>query len=248
MTIHIHRDLIQGSEEWRAARLGILTASEVKYIVNPPPEPETRVKKNGEPYKQREWSPLADNEKTRAHVWEIAAQRINQYVEPSYIGDDMLRGWEDEILARAKYEEKTGQTVEEVGFITNDKWGFTLGYSPDGCVVGTKGGIECKSRRQKFQVQTIVEWHRDKVVPVDFILQCQTGLLVAQWDWLDLVSYSGGLHMAIMRVYPDAKLHEAIVNAAGAFEAKVQAAVRDYGEASADMVLTERKIEQEMHV
>lgn len=230
MTITIHRDLIQGSEEWHAARLGILTASEVKHILT-----------------ANTLKP-ADNEKTRAHVWEIAAQRISQYVEPSYIGDDMLRGWEDEILARAKYEEKTGQTVEEVGFITNDKWGFTLGYSPDGCVTGTKGGIECKSRRQKFQVQTIVEWHRDKIVPVDFVLQCQTGLMVAEWDWLDLVSYSGGLHMPIMRIHPDLKLHKAIEDAAGAFEEKVQAAVKDYGEASADMVLTERKIEQEMYV
>lgn len=230
LMINVHRDLIQGSPEWHSARLGILTASEVKHILT-----------------ANTLKP-ADNDKTRAHVWEIAAQRISKYVEPSYIGDDMLRGWEDEILARAKYEEKTGQTVEGVGFITNDKWGFTLGYSPDGCVVGTKGGIECKSRRQKFQVQTIVEWHREKTVPVDFILQCQTGLLVAEWDWLDLVSYSGGLHMAIMRVYPDAKLHEAIVNASGAFEAKVQAAVKDYRDASVDMVLTERKIEQEMFV
>lgn len=225
MTIKVYKELIQGSDKWLDARKGILTASEMKLCLTPT-------------LKQ------ADNEKLRSHVWEIAAQRITDYVEPTYIGDDMIRGWSDEVLARAKYEEKTGQTVEEVGFITNDKWGFTLGYSPDGCVAGTKGGIECKSRRQKFQVQTIVEWHRDKVVPVDFILQCQTGLLVAEWDWLDLVSYSGGLHMAIMRVYPDAKLHEAIVNAAGAFEAKVQAAVKDYGEASADMVLTERKKEE----
>lgn len=229
MTITIHRDLVQGSEEWLEARKGILTASEMKLCLTPT-------------MKQ------ADNEKLRSHVWEIAAQRISNFVEPTYIGDDMLRGWSDEILARAKYEEKTGQTVEEVGFITNDKFGFVMGYSPDGCVVGTKGGIECKSRRQKFQVQTIVEWHRDKTAPVDFMLQCQSGLMVAEWDWLDLVSYSGGLHMPIMRIHPDLKVHKAIEDAASAFEEKVQAAVRDYGEASVDMVLTERKIEQEMFV
>lgn len=229
MAVTIYRDLIQGSDEWHLARLGILTASEVKHILTPTLK-------------------LADNDKTRQHVWEIAAQRISQYVEPSYIGDDMLRGWEDEALARAKYEEKTGQAVEEVGFITNDRWGFTIGYSPDGCVVGTKGGIECKSRRQKYQVQTIVEWHREKVIPTDFVLQCQTGLLVAEWDWLDLVSYSGGLHMPIMRVHPDAKVQQAIIEAATAFEAKVQAAVTDYRDATGDMVLTERKVEQEMFV
>lgn len=230
MTITIHRDLIQGSDEWHAARLGILTASEVKHIITA---------KTLKP---------ADNDKTHQHVWEIAAQRISQYVEPSYIGDDMLRGWEDEALARAKYEEQTGLEVEEVGFIVNDKWGFPIGYSPDGCVVGTKGGIECKSRRQKYQVQTIVEWHREKTVPTDFVIQLQTGLMVAEWDWLDLVSYSGGLHMPIMRVYPDAKVQEAIVTAAEGFEAKVRAAVADYEQATVGMMLTERKIEQEMFV
>lgn len=229
MAIKVYRDIIQGSDEWMACRLGTLTASEVKHILTPTLK-------------------VADNEKTRTHVWELAAQRISQYVEPSYIGDDMLRGWEDEILARAKYEEHTGHAVEEVGFITNDKWGFTIGYSPDGCVTGTKGGIECKSRRQKFQVQTIVEWHREKTVPIDYILQCQTGLLVAEWEWLDLVSYSGGLHMAVMRVYPDAKVQEAIVSAATTFEEKVAAAVSDYETASVGLVLTERKIEQEMFV
>lgn len=229
MTAKIYRDLIQGSDEWHAARLGILTASECKHIVTPTLK-------------------AADNEKTRTHVWEIAAQRISKYVEPSYIGDDMLRGWEDEVHARLKYEEFTGNAVEEVGFITNDKWGFTIGYSPDGCVVGAKGGIECKSRKQKFQVQTIVEWHRDNVIPTDFLIQCQTGLLVAEWDWLDLVSYSGGLHMPIMRVLPDEKVQEAILAAAEIFEDKVRDAVAIYNEAAANMPLTERKIEQEMHV
>lgn len=227
MTITYHRDIIQGSDEWAAIRCGILTASEMKHVIT------------------AKTLKTADNETARQHVWELAAQRISQYVEPSYIGDDMLRGWEDEIKARAKYEEHTDQEVEEVGFITNDKWGFTIGYSPDGCVVGTKGGIECKSRRQKYQVQTVVEWHRMKTVPSDFLIQLQTGLLVAEWDWIDLVSYSGGLHMPIMRVYPDLKVQNAIVQAATVFEGKVAEAVDDYEKATVGMVLTEREVERE---
>lgn len=230
MTITYHRDIIQGSDEWHQVRLGILTASEMKHVIT------------------AKTLKTADNETARQHVWELAAQRISGYVEPSYIGDDMLRGWEDEIKARAKYEEHTGQEVEEVGFITNDKWGFTIGYSPDGCVVGTKGGIECKSRRQKYQVQTVVEWHRLKTVPSDFLIQLQTGLLVAEWDWIDLVSYSGGLHMPIMRVYPDLKIQEAIVEAATVFEGKVSEAVKDYEKATVGMALTEREVEEEMFV
>lgn len=228
--IKYHRDIIQGSDQWHQVRLGILTASEMKHVIT------------------AKTLKTADNETARQHVWELAAQRISGYVEPSYIGYDMLRGWEDEIKARAKYEEHTGQEVEEVGFITNDKWGFTIGYSPDGCVVGTKGGIECKSRRQKYQVQTVVEWHRMKTVPSDFLIQLQTGLLVAEWDWIDLVSYSGGLHMPIMRVYPDLKIQEAIVEAATVFESKVTEAVKDYEKATVGMALTEREVEEEMYV
>lgn len=229
MTITHHPDLIQGSDEWHAARCGLITASEAKLILTPTLK-------------------VADNEKTRQHVWELAAQRISRYVEPNYIGDDMLRGMEDEIRARAKYEENHGVTVDEVGFITNDEWGFTLGYSPDGQVRGTKGGIECKSRRQKYQVQTVVEWHRDKTVPVDYVLQVQTGLLVSGWDWIDLVSYSGGLHMATMRVHPDAAVAEAIINAAGETEKRIAAAVADYHEAAKALPITERVIQEEMYV
>lgn len=230
MTITYHRDIIQGSDEWHQVRLGILTASEMKHVIT------------------AKTLKTADNETARQHVWELAAQRISKYVEPSYIGDDMLRGWEDEIKARAKYEEHTGQQVEEVGFITNDKWGFAIGYSPDGCVVGTNGGIECKSRRQKYQVQTVVEWHRLKTVPSDFLIQLQTGLLVAEWEWIDLVSYSGGLHMPIMRVHPDLKIQEAIVEAATVFEGKVAEAVKDYEKATVGMALTEREVEEEVFV
>jgi len=227
MIVH-HTDLIQGSDEWHQARCGLITASETKLILTPTLK-------------------FADNEKTRQHVWELAAQRISEYVEPSYIGEAMLRGWDDEILAREKYIEVTGQEVREVGFITNDKWGFTLGYSPDG-QVGEKGGIECKSRVQKYQVQTIVEWHRSAVIPTDFALQVQTGLLVAEWDWIDLISYSGGLHMAIMRVHADEKTQAAIIEAAGETEAKIAAAVSDYEVASKGLALTERRVEQEMFV
>lgn len=229
MTIRYHPEVIQGSEEWHAIRCGLITASEMKYVITPTLK-------------------VADNEKTRTHVWELAAQRISRYVEPTYIGDDMVRGWEDEIKARAMYTQVTGCDVDETGVITNDRWGFTIGYSPDGIVSGRNGGIECKSRRQKYQVQTVVEWHRNKTIPTDFVIQVQTGLLVSEWDWIDLVSYSGGLRMPIMRVFPDPVVHDAIVNAAGEFEKKVRAAVSDYEIGSVGMVDTEREVEEGMYI
>lgn len=224
MTITIHRHLIQGTDEWLAARCGMLTASEMKLIVTPTLK-------------------AASNDKERAHLYGLAAQRITGYVEPAYISDDMLRGEADEADARALYAQHYAP-VEEVGFVTNSRWGFTLGYSPDG-LVGADGLIEVKSRRQRFQAETIANLE----VPADFLIQIQTGLLVAEREWLDFVSYSGGMPMVTMRVYPDRDMQAAILAAAEAFEDRLSALLSRYAdrlESGARLIPTERRIEQEM--
>lgn len=220
-----HRDLIQGSDEWLQQRCGLLTASEMKLCLTP------------KTLKQ------ANNDKTRQHEWELLFQRLTGYVEPHYISDDMLRGKDDEIEARHQYN-KHYAPVQEVGFVTNDQWGFTIGYSPDG-LVGDDGLIECKSRRGKYQVQTIAE----NEVPEDYVLQLQTGLLVTGRKWVDFVSYSGGLPMFVKRVEPDLLMQGAIVAAATAFEARLAEKEREYRASIASMkvlIETERRVEQEM--
>ena len=222
MSVKYHDDVVQGSDDWLAMRCGILTASQMNLVLTPTLK-------------------TAKNEKLRSFIYEIVAQRINQYTEPSYIGDDMLRGWDDEITARDLYSQHRAE-VTEVGFITNDHWGFTLGYSPDG-MVGDDGLIEIKSRRQKFQAETIIKME----VPEEYQLQLQTGLLITGRKWIDYISYSGGMPMVIIRVLPDPVMQEAIIAAASDFEAKVEAGMLDYRVNSAGMIMTERKVEQEMH-
>lgn len=225
MTITHHTDLVQGSDEWLAARLGLITASEMKLILTPTLK-------------------IANNDKTRAHAWELAAQRLTGYVEPHYVGDDMLRGFEDEVKARELYSDLYAPAAE-AGFYTNDEWGFNIGYSPDG-TVGADGLIECKSRRQKYQVQTICEG----VVPDEYMLQIQTGLLVTGRKWLDFISYSGGLPMFVARVLPDPQMQAAIVDAATDFEGRVIAAMNSFQDNCRlhHYPETERTIEQEMTV
>lgn len=193
MTITYHPEVIQGSEEWLALRCGLLTASEMKLIVTPSLKP-------------------AANDKQRAHLFEMVSQRISKFVEPTYIGDDMLRGQDDEIEARQRYADAYAP-VTECGFVTNDQWGFTLGCSPDG-LVGDDGLIEIKSRRQKFQVATICA----RQMPDDYVMQVQTSLLVTGRAWCDFISYSGGLPMVTLRVFPDERIQAAIIEAASAFE------------------------------
>ena len=231
MAIKIHAEMIQGSDAWHAARCGLLTASEMSLIVTPTLK-------------------AASNEKERSHMYELLAQRITKYVEPAYVSDAMLRGSADEIDALNLYDEHYAK-IARVGFMTNDKWGFTLGYSPD-ALIGDDGQVECKSRSQKWQMKTLVDYVPDSRIDPDFIIQVQTGLLVSGRKWCDLVSYCGGLPMATVRVFPDIKIMEAIIDAATIFEGKLNGALIRYQnllEAEAPRLIeTERKIYEEMHL
>lgn len=228
MTITYHREMVQGSDLWHATRCGLLTASEMHLIVTPTLKP-------------------ASNDKERVHLYELLAQRITKYVEPRYISDDMLRGQEDEIDAVEAYA-KAYAPIERVGFVTNDKWGFTIGYSPD-ALVGDKGAVECKSRSQKWQIRTLVDYVPKDAIDPDFLIQVQTGLLVTEREWCDLISYCGGLPMATVRVYPDEKVQEAIITAAAAFEVRLAAAFDRYEAVTASdarLIPTIRKIREEI--
>ena len=229
MSIQYFSDLIQGSEEWASARCGLLTASEMRLIVTPTLK-------------------VASNDKERSHMYELLAQRITEHVEPQYVSDSMLRGQDDEVDAVNLYS-KTYAPVSEMGFITNDKWGFTIGYSPDG-LVGDDGLVECKSRNQKLQVKTLVEYVLDGNIDPDFMIQVQTGLLVSEREWCDLVSYCGGLPMATVRVEPIEKYQDAILAAAEAFEARLRSAMMRYEtvmKSDCRLINTERKIIQEIY-
>lgn len=223
-------DLEQGSDQWFSARMGSLTASEMKLILTPSLK-------------------VASNDKEKAHLWELLGQRVNKYVEPTYVTDDMLKGGEVEILARAEYE-KHYYPIQKCGGISNDKFGFQIWYSPDG-LVGSKGLWENKSRRQRFQFETICENVSTDSIPEDFVLQCQTGLMVADdREWLDFTSYNGGTAMATIRVFPDPVIQEAIFRAAYLFEKRLKEKMAKYYEViktrKSQLIPTERIVEKEI--
>lgn len=207
--IKIYEELEQGTPEWLQARCGVLTASEVKNIMTAK-SLKLSVKKN-------------PNEEL-SHLWELLAQRITQFVEPTYVSDDMERGCFDEVRAREVYSEKFAP-VDEVGFITNDEWGFTLGFSPDG-LVGNDGCIEIKSRKQKFQVETIIT----NAEPSEHVLQMQTGMLVSGRKWCDYISFSEGMPMMRCRVHADDDIQGAIITAATEFEKRLNIRLEQYNE------------------
>ena len=228
MAIRYYKEIEQGSDEWYAVRCGVLTASEMKHLIT------------GKTLK------YADNPTSRTHLNELLAQRITGYVEPSYISDDMLRGKEDEIAARLAYSEHFAP-VEEMGFVTNDKWGFVIGCSPDG-LVGKDGGVEFKSRLQKHQVSTIIAG----AIPEEHVIQVQTSMLVTDRPWWDYGSYCAGLPMDVIRAEADPRIQGAIVEAANAFENTLRERLALYEETLKSgrrrFIPTTRTIEQEMYI
>lgn len=221
----IYEELEQGSDAWFDARRGMMSASELNLILSPTLKP-------------------SNNEKTRAHCYELAAQRLSGYTEPTYVGDNMIRGWEDEIKAREKYSERR-KFVYEIGGMCRDFGTFKLWASPDG-LIGGDGGIEVKSRIQKHHLATI----ETNEVPKEHILQVQSNLLVSGRDYWEYISYCGGWPMWMIPVEPDPIVHAAIIEACESFEVKIQEVMDKYADRvdklGGDVIMTEREIEQEI--
>jgi hypothetical protein len=116
-----------------------------------------------------------------------------------------------------------------------EKKGTVLGYSPDG-LVGSDGLIEIKAPRAKTHINTIIKGSG----PVQYMAQIQAGLLVSGRDWCDFVSYHGGLHLFVERVYPDRDWFDAIETAVIAFELNAARIVGDYRAKTRDLPPTER--------
>lgn len=207
MTLKIH-NVEQGTSEWYAARRGVITASAISTLLTPTGK-------------------IANNDTSRRVVFNLLAERINGCSDETPVTRAMERGHEDEFYAREIYSQNVAP-VTECGFMTNDSFGFTLGYSPDG-LVGDHGLIEVKSRLHALQIQTII----DQKVPSQYMAQIQTGLLVSGREWLDFISFPalGGGKMSVTRVFPDPTYQELLISAARTCEENIRDRLTDYEKA-----------------
>jgi len=216
VTLHLINNVEQGSPEWLAMRRGIVTASVVGQLIT-----------------AKTIKPAA-NDYSRALTLNLVAERITGHTEPVFVNADMMRGNMDEPIARDLYSGYKALAVE-IGFMVRDDWGFQIGYSPDG-LVGDDGLIEIKSRRAKKHLSTILA----DQVPIENMAQIQAGLLVSGRDWLDYVSFSGGLPLYVKRVKPSGRWFDAIVEAVAMFETNAAEMATTFAERTAGMPLTER--------
>ncbi len=151
----------QGSAEWKALRLGMITGTRLKDVFKP------------------------DN---LSVVDDLIAERISDAIEDSYVNDAMKRGVELEPIARMEYELKTGNQVEQLGFCISNEYNY-LGLSPDGLIKINgkyKIGIEIKCPNTNTHVRYI----RMNKIPNEYKFQILNYFLVCQdLERVDFISF-----------------------------------------------------------
>lgn len=170
----------QGTEEWKLARLGKVTASRVS---------AARAKKGT--------AARAD------YIADIITERLTGSPIESYTNAYMEWGTANEPLARAAYEIKTGVWVEQVAIVNHPRI-HSFAASPDG-LIGEDGLLEIKCPK----TSTHLSWMMKGEVPTDHKHQMLAQLACTGRKWVDFVSFDPRLperlQLFIVRFKPEPK-------------------------------------------
>lgn len=174
-------DIIQGSPEWYAARIGKATASRISDIV-------ARTKTG--------WGASRKN-----YAAELIAERLTGNPTEGYTNAAMQWGKDTEPQARAAYEFFRDATVVEVGFIDHPTIKMS-GASPDG-LIDDDGLVELKCPSTATHIETLLT----KDIPGKYVIQMQWQMACSGRRWNDYVSFDprmpANLQLFVQRVPRD---------------------------------------------
>lgn len=171
----IHHLYEQGSEEWLSVRRGLITGSMFKVA-------RERLK-NGKPSKACE-----------QYAMDLAIERCGGVTAEKFQSFHMRQGAEQEPVARAAYEAATGNSVNVVGFFSDDV-GF-FGCSPDG-LIGEDGVLEIKTA---VSSATFFRAAVDEDLS-EYMDQCLGYLWMLGREWVDLCIWRPDFpHLHIKRI------------------------------------------------
>lgn len=188
----------QGTPEWFDCRRGIVTASEMHTVM-------ATGRGGGESLTRKKY------------MQRLASEIITGQPCIGFEGNaDTERGHELEPVIRSLYEERTGNPVDEVGFIRNGR----IGCSPDG-LIGEEGGTEFKAKRPYIHIEVLLSGE----VPPEHFKQIQTCMLVTGRQWWDFACHSPGLPFFIKRVERNEVMIEQIIEATEQFNTELDAMV-----------------------
>lgn len=176
-------NLVQGTDEWRQARVGSLGASRLQDAI-------ARTK--------------TGYGASRANLMaELVCERLTGQPATSFISAAMQHGTETEPEARAAYCFYTGHTIEEVGLIRHPKIEQSHA-SPDG-LIGDDGMLEIKCPQPAAHLETLTS----QEVPTKYMTQMMWQMACSGRQWVDYVSYSQSfpenMRLFIKRVARDEK-------------------------------------------
>lgn len=156
-------DIVQGTPEWFAIRLGKVTASRVADVV--------AKTKTG-------WGASRAN-----YAAELIAERLTGTVADGFTSSAMQWGTDHEPAARAAYQFEMNMRVVQIGFVVHPTI-VDSGASPDG-LVGDDGLVEIKCPNTATHIDTLIK----KAIPSKYITQMQWQLACTGRHWCDFVSY-----------------------------------------------------------
>lgn len=154
----------QRTDEWYRARCGQLGASQISKAL---------AKGRGG----------AESATRRNLIAEIVAMRLTGQAQEGFTSAAIQWGIDNEPLARASYEVKTGDFVDEVGWVPHPSIEWT-GCSPDG-LVGDQGLVEIKCPN----TATHLDYLLAGTVPAEYQLQMLWQMECTGRAWCDFVSY-----------------------------------------------------------
>lgn len=177
-------DLEQGTQQWRDARAGCVTASRICDVLRKP--------RRGQ----------KESATRKAYLAQIALERMTgKPQEREFDSWDLRRGKELEPLARVEYEMKSEGVIQSVGFVEHSRIKFA-GCSPDG-LVGKDGLCQIKAPRAHVHMDYIMSG----IVPIDYRPQMLFEMSVTGRKWNDFVSYNqdmpSHLQLFIFRLHRD---------------------------------------------
>jgi putative phage-type endonuclease len=155
--------MIQGSDEWFAARCGKVTASRVADVI---------ARTNSGPRASR-----------ANYAAELIAERLTGCTAPSFTNAAMQHGTACEPLARQAYQNRHGVLVVEVGFIDHPEIAMS-GASPDGHI-GHDGSLEIKCPNTATHLDTLL----GEAIPAKYLTQMQWQMACSGRTWCDFVSF-----------------------------------------------------------
>ena len=195
--------LVQGSDEWFAARLGKVTASRVADVI--------AKTKTG-------WGASRKN-----YAAELIAERLTGVTAQSYTNAAMQWGTDTEPQARTAYEFFRDAEVQEVGFVDHPSIPMT-GASPDG-LVGIEGMVEIKCPNTATHIDTLL----GQAIADKYVAQMQWQMACADRQWCDFVSFDPRmpehLRMFIARVHRDSERIAELESAVNDFLAEINKTV-----------------------